>query len=80
MPADELRKAVGGLMGQAKSDLAELVAFKSVADPKQYAAEECEKAESDSAMQECARKCRECERSCREMVRSMQTTAAPRSR
>src|ERR1700760_2288570 len=44
MPADELRRAVRGLMPRAKDDLAELVAFKSVADPKQYPPEECEKA------------------------------------
>jgi acetylornithine deacetylase/succinyl-diaminopimelate desuccinylase-like protein len=44
MPADDLRRAVGGLMGRAKDDLAELVAFQSVADPKQYPATECEKA------------------------------------
>ena len=44
MPADELREAVAGLMGRAKGDLAELVAFKSVADPKQYPAEECDNA------------------------------------
>ena len=44
MPADDLREAVAGLMGRAKGDLAELVAFKSVADPKQYPPEECEKA------------------------------------
>ena len=31
-------------MGRAKDDLAELVSFKSVADPKQYPPEECEKA------------------------------------
>ncbi len=31
-------------MGRAKDDLAELVAFKSVADPKQYPPEECDKA------------------------------------
>jgi len=31
-------------MGRAKADLAELVAFRSVADPKQYPAEECDKA------------------------------------
>jgi acetylornithine deacetylase/succinyl-diaminopimelate desuccinylase-like protein len=31
-------------MGRAKDDLAELVAFKSVADPKQYPPEECERA------------------------------------
>ncbi len=44
MPADDLREAVAGLMGRAKDDLAELVAFKSVADPKQYPPEECDKA------------------------------------
>src|SRR6476619_5599967 len=44
MPADDLREAVAGLMGRAKADLAELVAFKSVADPKQYPPEECDKA------------------------------------
>ena len=44
MPVDELRPAVQALMGRAKDDLAELVAFKSVADPKQYPPEECEKA------------------------------------
>jgi acetylornithine deacetylase/succinyl-diaminopimelate desuccinylase-like protein len=41
---DGLREAVGGLMGQARDDLAELVAFRSVADAKQYPPEECEKA------------------------------------
>jgi cysteinylglycine-S-conjugate dipeptidase len=44
MPAEELRGAVSGLMGRAKGDLAELVAFKSVADPKLYPPEECENA------------------------------------
>jgi cysteinylglycine-S-conjugate dipeptidase len=44
MPTDDLRDAVARLMGRAKDDLAELVAFKSVADPKQYPPEECEKA------------------------------------
>jgi cysteinylglycine-S-conjugate dipeptidase len=44
MAADDLRKAINGLMGRAKDDLAELVAFKSVADPKQFAPEECENA------------------------------------
>ena len=44
MPADELRTAVHGLMGRAKDDLAELVAFRSVADPKQFPPEECQKA------------------------------------
>ena len=44
MPADDLRQAVKALMGQAKSDLAELVSFQSVADPKQFPPEECAKA------------------------------------
>jgi acetylornithine deacetylase/succinyl-diaminopimelate desuccinylase-like protein len=44
MPVDDLRARVARLMGRAKDDLAELVAFKSVADPKQYPPEECEKA------------------------------------
>jgi cysteinylglycine-S-conjugate dipeptidase len=44
MPADELRSAVKGLMSRARDDLAELVAFKSVADPKQFPREECERA------------------------------------
>jgi cysteinylglycine-S-conjugate dipeptidase len=43
MPAQELRDGVGGLMDRARDDLAELVRFRSVADPKQYPAEECEK-------------------------------------
>src|SRR6476469_9228681 len=44
MPAAELRPAVKALMSQAKDDLAELVSFQSVADPRQFPAEECEKA------------------------------------
>ena len=44
MAADDLREAINGLMGRAKKDLAELVAFKSVADPKQYPQEECDQA------------------------------------
>lgn len=44
MPADDLREAVTRLMPRAKHDLAELVAFKSVADPKQFPPEECERA------------------------------------
>ena len=44
MRTDDLRETVAGLMGRAKNDLAELVAFKSVADPKQYPPEECDKA------------------------------------
>jgi Metallopeptidase family M24 len=41
---DQLRPAVHGLMGRAKEDLAELVSFRSVADPKQFPPEECQKA------------------------------------
>ncbi len=41
MPTDDLRAAVSGLMGRAKDDLAELVAFRSVADAKQFPPEEC---------------------------------------
>ncbi len=44
VPADDLRRAVEGLMGRAQDDLAELVAFRSVADPKLYPPEECENA------------------------------------
>jgi cysteinylglycine-S-conjugate dipeptidase len=44
MPVDDLRAAVRGLMPRAKVDLAELVAFRSVADPKQYPPEECQRA------------------------------------
>jgi len=44
MPVDDLRDAVRGLMARAKDDLAELVAFRSVADARQYPVEECEKA------------------------------------
>ena len=42
--SSDLRTVVSGLMGRARDDLAELVAFESVADPKQYPPEECEKA------------------------------------
>jgi acetylornithine deacetylase/succinyl-diaminopimelate desuccinylase-like protein len=41
---DRLRERVGSLMGQAHADLAELVACKSVADPRQFPASECNKA------------------------------------
>jgi acetylornithine deacetylase/succinyl-diaminopimelate desuccinylase-like protein len=41
---DELRDRVDGLMGRARSDLEELVAFTSVADARQYPQEECERA------------------------------------
>jgi cysteinylglycine-S-conjugate dipeptidase len=40
----DLRNAVSGLMGRAREDLAELVAFRSVHDPEQFPPEECEKA------------------------------------
>jgi cysteinylglycine-S-conjugate dipeptidase len=43
MSAD-LRDTISSLLGRAKDDLAELVAIKSVADPKQYPAEECRRA------------------------------------
>src|SRR4051794_8902155 len=42
--AGELRAAVAGLMPQARNDLSELVAFRSVADARQYPPEECEQA------------------------------------
>jgi acetylornithine deacetylase/succinyl-diaminopimelate desuccinylase-like protein len=41
---EALRANVKGLMPSAREELAELVSFKSVADPKQFPAEECEKA------------------------------------
>src|ERR1700743_3483760 len=44
MSADALRETVHGLMARAKDDLAELVAFRSVADPKQFPPEECRRA------------------------------------
>src|SRR3954453_14986106 len=44
MAVDELRSAVKGLMGRAKEALAELVPFRSVADPRQFPPEECQKA------------------------------------
>src|SRR6476646_5598822 len=40
----QLRERVDGLMGQARSDLAELVSIPSVADPRQYPPEECARA------------------------------------
>ncbi len=42
--SEDLREAVTGQMERVRSDLAELVSFKSVADPNQYPPEECEKA------------------------------------
>lgn len=46
MPVDELREAVKAMMPRVKDDLAELVAFRSVADPRQFPPEECERAAS----------------------------------
>ena len=46
MPLDDLREAVKQQMSRAWDDLAALVAFKSVADPRQYPVEECERAAS----------------------------------
>ncbi|MFF4539615.1 dipeptidase [Streptomyces aureus] len=40
----ELAATIAGLMGRAKTDLAELVAIPSVADPRQYPPEECRRA------------------------------------
>ncbi|WP_042383935.1 dipeptidase [Streptacidiphilus melanogenes] len=40
----ELAAAVAGLMPRAQAELAELVSFRSVADPRQFPVEECEKA------------------------------------
>ncbi len=42
--SDDLRAAIHGLMGRARDDLAELVSFKSVADPKLYPPSECHSA------------------------------------
>ena len=42
--SDALRAKVAELMPQAKADLSELVAFRSVADPRQQPPEECRKA------------------------------------
>ncbi|WP_405362554.1 dipeptidase [Kitasatospora sp. NBC_00085] len=44
MPQQPLADAVRSLMDRARTDLAELVAFPSVADPRQFPVEECEKA------------------------------------
>ena len=41
VPVDALRDKVKGLMPQARRDLAEMVAFKSVHDPAQFPPEEC---------------------------------------
>ena len=40
----ELRERIGGLMERAHSELAELVAMKSVADPRQFPPQECARA------------------------------------
>ncbi|WP_405167481.1 dipeptidase [Nocardia sp. NBC_01499] len=40
----ELRAKVAALMPQAKTDLTQLVSFKSVADPRQFPPEECDRA------------------------------------
>src|SRR6476660_6673971 len=40
----QLRERVDGLMGRARTDLAELVAIPSVADPRQFPPEECARA------------------------------------
>ncbi|MCD0451077.1 dipeptidase [Actinocorallia sp. API 0066] len=42
--SEELRTRVRGLMGRARDDLAELVAFRSVYDPAHYPEQECEAA------------------------------------
>ena len=44
MTTDELRRRVSAQMRQVKAELAELVAMKSVADPRQFPPQECEKA------------------------------------
>ncbi|WP_406838114.1 dipeptidase [Streptomyces sp. AHU1] len=44
MTVSELAERIAGLMGRARTDLAELVAIPSVADPRQYPPEECRRA------------------------------------
>jgi cysteinylglycine-S-conjugate dipeptidase len=44
VPQNELKKRIAELMPRARRDLAELVAFRSVADPEHFPAEECERA------------------------------------
>jgi cysteinylglycine-S-conjugate dipeptidase len=44
MNAAELRSRISGLMGTAHTELAELVAIRSVADPRQFPVEECRRA------------------------------------
>ncbi|PWI41736.1 dipeptidase [Streptomyces sp. ICBB 8177] len=43
-PLPALTEAVAGLMPRARAELAELVSYRSVADPRQFPREECEKA------------------------------------
>src|SRR5215204_4438107 len=40
----QLRDRINGLMDQARTDLAELVAMRSVADPRQFPPQECRRA------------------------------------
>ena len=40
----DLRERVASLMGRARTELAELVSIRSVADPRQYPPEECTRA------------------------------------
>ena len=44
MSAEQLRRRIADLMGRAQTDLAELVAIPSVADPRQYPPQECARA------------------------------------
>ena len=44
MNQKDLRDRIAGLMGQARTELAELVAIRSVADPRQFPPEECARA------------------------------------
>ncbi|MCW2870012.1 dipeptidase [Actinacidiphila oryziradicis] len=44
MPARPLAESVASLMPRARSELAELVSYRSVADPRQFPKSECEKA------------------------------------
>ena len=46
MTTADLREAIDGLMPRAKTELAELVAFQSVADPRQFPPEHCAAAAS----------------------------------
>ena len=46
MTAEDLRQRIADLMPVVRDELAELVALRSVADPRQFPAEECERAAS----------------------------------